>query len=157
MKGSSSSEEFMFYQAVELASRLHRYQVDKAGRPYIFHPMAVAERVAGWVRMTIAVSHDVVEDTTMTLKRLRSKGFSDTVVAGIDGVSRRDGETYRDYIIRCSKNEDSREVKLADLDHNLSRINGIPDADVARSLKKKMKRARVYLLKIKKGIVNPEY
>jgi hypothetical protein len=69
--------------------------------------------------MIAAVLHDVVEDTDWTIDRLRREGFSETVLAAIDCLTRRDGETYEEFIERAAVNPVARRVKLADLEDNM--------------------------------------
>ncbi len=67
----------------------------------------------------VALLHDVVEDTPITLDDLRDKNYSDEIVVAIDALTRRTGETYSAYIERLSNNKLARRVKIADLRHNL--------------------------------------
>jgi len=70
--------------------------------------------------------HDVVEDTPTTLEDLRSEGFSDEVIAVVDLLTHPEGMPYDDYIDRLAGNPVARQVKLADLGHNME-ITRIPD------------------------------
>ena len=107
-------------RAIAIAASAHAEQIDKCGRPYILHPIRVMQRVAehGVVAQIVAVLHDVVEDTWITLDLLPRMGFTDEVVAGVDAMSRRDGEEYFAYVERCGRNRIASLVKLADLDDN---------------------------------------
>lgn len=108
-------------EAKELAKKAHRTQVDKCGEPYINHPFTILAAVKGpnnFEEQIVAVLHDVVEDTTVTLDDLRKRGYSNDVVAAIDAISKRKGETYWAYIDRVKVNDLARKVKLADLTHN---------------------------------------
>lgn len=121
----TSEEVEMIRHAFMLAAKAHRGQTDKAGKDYILHPFRVSQFVEGGpVEITIALLHDVVEDTSVTLDDLRNEGFPETVVNGVDAVTRRDGEARKLYLIRVKDNPSARLVKLADLKHNsdLSRI-----------------------------------
>ncbi|MFJ1539219.1 HD domain-containing protein [Micromonospora chalcea] len=108
--------------ADHLAFRAHHGQVDKAGRPYIDHPRAVAAILAQQGHSDHAVMagllHDVVEDTPITLDDLRAAGFPEDVVSAVDAVTRRDGETYMDMIRRAAADPLGRLVKLADNANN---------------------------------------
>ena len=57
--------------AVSIAARAHRGQKDKAGAPYLLHPLRMMLRMDTEAAMMAAVLHDVVEDTEWTLERLR--------------------------------------------------------------------------------------
>lgn len=105
--------------AIALASDVHEEQRDKAGDAYILHPLAVMNLVApDRVAMTTAVLHDVVEDTDLTLVELRIY-FPPVVIAALDCLTHRRGETYTNYIERVAGHPVARKVKIADLKHNM--------------------------------------
>src|SRR5258706_6160057 len=62
-------------RAIALAARKHEGQLDKAGAPYILHPIRVMLRVASLEEKMAAVLHDVVEDTDTTFEDLAREGF----------------------------------------------------------------------------------
>lgn len=110
--------------AADLIAQLaHRDQVDKAGNPYIDHP----RRVAGIVRAhgygppysTVALLHDVVEDTEVTLADLRAV-FGPAVSQPVDNLTRREAEAPEDYYARVLLSEVSLVVKHADIQDNTS-------------------------------------
>ena len=121
-------------RAIEIAAAAHRGQTDKAGQPYILHPLRVMLACVGQAAKIVAVLHDVVEDTDWTLEALRAEGASVDVLAALDSVTRRDQETYSEFIERAARNEIGRAVKVADLQDNLdlSRIAYPTQADFAR-------------------------
>lgn len=104
--------------AIALAAKAHAGQVDKAGAPYILHPLRVMLRVASAEERIAAVLHDVVEDCGWTLKRLAAEGFSKSVIEAVDALSRRPGETYEDFVRRAGEDPIGRRVKIADLEDN---------------------------------------
>ena len=106
--------------AISIAAAAHARQVDKSGRPYILHALRVMQRVSmhGTVAEMIAVLHDVVEDTWVTLDLLRQMGFSEAIIDGVDAISRRPGEEYYPYIARCAAHPIASLIKLADLADN---------------------------------------
>jgi (p)ppGpp synthase/HD superfamily hydrolase len=93
-------------------------QVDKAGQPYIDHPRTVARILTeqGHDQRTIMAGllHDVVEDTDITLDRLRHLGYPEEVVRAVDSVTKRPGETYMDMVRRAAADPIGKWVKLAD-------------------------------------------
>lgn len=119
----------------------HEGQVDKCGKPYWMHPFAVADAVVGDDAKTVAYLHDVVEDTDATLEWLLEQGFPAHIVDAVDAITRRDGETYDDFIVRAGRNDIARRVKIADLRHNLdpSRKGATPE------MRERYKRALEYL------------
>lgn len=126
-------------KALELATVAHRGQVDKAGCEYINHPITVAEMLNTEEEQTAALLHDVVEDTDITIDKLRECGFSERVVVAVDCLTHRSGESRKDYLRRISENPLAVRVKLADLEHNsdLIRLANPTEKDMARTAKYK--------------------
>jgi (p)ppGpp synthase/HD superfamily hydrolase len=116
----------MIEQALEMAVHAHADQTDKAGRPYILHVLRVAMRViarepsvANDELFAIALLHDVVEDSTITVEDIASE-FGDTIAAAVDALTRRENESYlQSYLPRLATNAAARLVKIADLQDNL--------------------------------------
>lgn len=105
--------------AIALAVEAHRGQVDKSGRPYILHPLRVMFRCGSDLERTVAVLHDVVEDTGRTFDDLRAMGFTEEVIAAVDGVTKREGESYEAFVERAAADPVARAVKIADLEDNM--------------------------------------
>jgi (p)ppGpp synthase/HD superfamily hydrolase len=125
--------------AIILATQRHRGQSDKAGVPYILHPLRVMASLgqnASESERIVAVLHDVVEDCDVSLQNLRDLGFSEEVVAAVDALTKRDDEKddYMRAIRRVAENEIARRVKIGDLTDNmdLSRIANPTENDRAR-------------------------
>ena len=112
--------------AIALAAHAHRGQVDKGGQPYILHVLRVMLRQAEETARIVAVLHDVLEDTPLTLAGLRAAGYSEQVCAAVDCLTRRAGETYEEMIERVATNPLARHVKLADLADNLDPNRQVP-------------------------------
>ncbi len=115
-------------QAIALAVKTHQGQVDKAGQPYILHPLRVMFRLEGETERMVAVLHDVVEDSDLTFDDLRRMGFTEQVIEALDGVTRRPDETYQEFVNRSQCNPISCQVKLADLEDNMDirRLSTLP-------------------------------
>ena len=124
-------------RAIAIAAKVHEGKVDKAGAPYILHPLRVMLKMATSEERMAAVLHDVVEDSDTTLDDLRNEGFSDAVVDAVDAVTIRTGESYDDFVRRAALNPIGRRVKLADLEDNsdLSRIAHPMEEDYERLAK----------------------
>lgn len=105
--------------AILLAARSHRGQVDKAGAPYILHPLRVMMRCATPEAMMAAVLHDVVEDTAVTLDELRRQGFPEAVVRAVGLLTKQEGESYEAFIARVRTDAIASAVKIADLEDNM--------------------------------------
>ncbi|MDD2245882.1 MAG: phosphohydrolase [Proteiniphilum sp.] len=122
-------------KAVEIAISAHEGQLDTHnGQPYIGHPFRVMNAGHTLQEKIVGVLHDVVEDTSWTLEKLREEGFSDEIVNGIDAMTCRDNEEYDDYIHRVMNNPIARRVKLNDLTDNMDirRWNEVPYHELAR-------------------------
>ena len=122
--------------AIEIAARAHAGQVDKAGAPYIFHPLRLMLGVTvttPFERMA-AVLHDTVEDTNISLADLRDAGFPAEVLDAVDALTKRAGEKRLDAAHRAAENPIALVVKLADVMDNmdLSRIPNPTDQDYER-------------------------
>ncbi len=135
----------MIERAILIATNAHNGQIDKAGMPYILHPLRVMMNVDSMEEKIVAVLHDVVEDTFITLKDIENTGFSSEVVAALDAITRRDGESYERFIVRVMTNKTACIVKLADLEDNmdLSRLEVVSDDDIKRLEKYKKAHERI--------------
>lgn len=133
----STSLSILLELAIAIAEQQHAGQVDKAGRPYIEHPKRVMRAMSTDAERIVAILHDVVEDTDLTLDQLAAEGFPDHILAALDSVTRRTGETYEAFVARAAKDAIGRRVKYADLRDNadLSRIAAPTAADRARTAK----------------------
>jgi (p)ppGpp synthase/HD superfamily hydrolase len=112
-------------RAIAIAVQAHAGQVDKAGHPYILHPLRVMLALADTDDRIAGVLHDVCEDCPdWDFGRLREEGFSAAIISGLGAVTRREGEDYETFVKRAASDPIGRRVKRADLQDNcdLSRI-----------------------------------
>ena len=121
-------------EAIRIAVEAHRGQKDRAGAPYVLHPLRLLFRVRTDAERMAAVLHDVVEDTAWTLDDLRAVGFADEVVDAVDALTRRKGESYEAFVDRAAAHPVARRVKLADIEDNLDlrRIGHVEGRDLER-------------------------
>ena len=123
-------------KAMRIAYDAHKEQTDKTGLPYIFHPFHLAEQMETEDEVIVALLHDVVEDTDITLDELRSYGFSEQVMDALSILTHADSIPYSRYIstINYSRNPLAKKVKLADLNHNNdeTRLDEIGEKDKER-------------------------
>lgn len=121
-------------RAIAIAAMAHAGQVDKAGQPYILHPLRVMLRMEDELERIVAVLHDVVEDTPVTLEQLAREGFSEEILQAIEALTKRPGETRLQAAVRAAQHPVARRVKLADVADNmdLSRIPNPTEQDYAR-------------------------
>jgi (p)ppGpp synthase/HD superfamily hydrolase len=106
-------------EAIGIAVEAHRGQKDRAGAPYILHPLRMMFAVQTDAERMAAVLHDVVEDTEWTLDALRERGFPEQVVEAVDHLTRREGESYDAFVRRAAEHPVARRVKVADLQDNM--------------------------------------
>ena len=121
-------------KAIEIAAREHAGDTDKAGAPYVFHPLRLMFAVKSPLEKMAAVLHDVVEDTRVTLNDLENEGFPAEVITAIDALTKRKGESRIEAAKRAVANPIARVVKLADVTDNMdiSRISNLSEKDFAR-------------------------
>ena len=134
--------------AIVLAASAHAGQRDK-GRPtlpYITHPLRVMAAFDDPELQQIAVLHDVVEDTPITLDDLAAAGASPRVVAAVDVLTHRPDEPDDVYWARIATNPDARAVKLADIADNADEARlALLDRSRAERLRIKYATARAAL------------
>lgn len=110
----------MTITAMQVAYTKHAGQVDKAGVPYIFHPYHLAEQLQDEIACTVALLHDVVEDTDTTFEELSEK-FPDEVIEALRFLTRTKDTPYLEYVKNIKKNKIATAVKLKDLEHNMDK------------------------------------
>ena len=122
------------YRAIEIANHAHTGQFDKAGMPYIFHPLRVASNFKDEDCQIVAILHDVIEDGGFEYK-VDIKDMSEChIFEAVIFLTRGYDESYMDFIKQCKTNEISRKVKIADLKDNmdLSRLKEVTEEDLKR-------------------------
>jgi hypothetical protein len=132
-------------------------QKQRSGKDYAQHPMVVGMTgTRSNTKNIIGVLHDVVEDSDWTLDDLKKCGFSERIVKGVDGVTKRPGELYLDFVKRCSFNPDSIDIKINDLEHNSLHTRD-PNLLNDKGIKKTnlYKISYQYLVAIKKKKIQP--
>lgn len=131
----SYNEQFQI--ALELAVKKHKNQTDKAGNPYILHPLHVMENVKSKEGKIVAILHDIIEDTDVTEDYLLKTGLSKHIVDAVVALTRSGDKDYQEYIKDLSTNSLAKEVKIADLEHNmdLKRLPTLNEKDLERNRK----------------------
>lgn len=124
-------------KAIKIALKSHTDQIDKAGQPYILHPLRLMQKFREEDERIVAILHDVVEDSDISLKDLKESGFSDAVVNAIDCLTKRKDEEYHNFISRITANELAKKIKIEDIKDNmdLTRLKSITDKDQERIVK----------------------
>jgi hypothetical protein len=125
-------------RAIAIAAEAHAGQLDKAGEPYILHPLRVMMRLHDNAERIVGVLHDVVENCpAWPLNRLAASGFAPDIMEALDAISRRKDEPYHDFIDRCCTTDLSLVVKFIDLRDYIDgrRADAIPHKLVWRYVK----------------------
>ncbi|WP_263138688.1 GTP pyrophosphokinase [Pseudomonas sp. RIT-PI-AD] len=121
---------------IALARALTAYggRTDKAGQPYILHPLRLMARMPDTAAQLVALLHDVIEDAPTSAADLLAEGMPAEVVEAVVLLTRLDGESYADFIERIRPHRLARMVKLADIEDNLDvlRLASLTDEDMAR-------------------------
>ena len=107
----------MTMKAMKLAYEAHQGQYDKSGIPYIFHPFHLAEQMEDEITCTVALLHDVVEDTDVTMEELEQE-FPKEVTDALQLLTHTEDVEYYDYVRAIKNNPIAKAVKYADIMHN---------------------------------------
>ena len=125
----------MLDQAILIAAQAHLGQTDRMGAPYILHPLRMMFRFKSETEMIVAVLHDVIEDNPdWDFDRLRQAGFFEEIIQAVEHLTRREQETYEEFVERTNQNPLAHRVKLVDLEDNmdLKRLHALTEQDQAR-------------------------
>ncbi len=127
--------------AYVLAMKAHGAQRRENGDPYVTHPLAVADILAGYrldtASIVTALLHDVVEDTSVKLPEIE-RHFGPEIAGLVDGVTKlsrlalsseetREAENFRKLVLAMSKDIRVLLVKLADRLHNMRTLGFVQD------------------------------
>lgn len=123
-------------KAMKIAYQAHNGQLDKSGIPYIYHPIHIAETMDTEEECIVALLHDVIEDTPITISELE-KYFQENIITALKILSHNKEKDYMEYIKTIKNNSLAKKIKLADLKHNsdLTRLNVITEKDKERKEK----------------------
>jgi putative GTP diphosphokinase len=117
----------------------HWKQKDKAGKRYVWHPIHVMINVKGYNEKIVALLHDIVEDTEVTVPDLKNLKFSKEVIEAVDVITKKKDQEYFSYLKSIKDNSIAKKVKIEDLKHNsdLKRLRSITQKDIDRAIKYK--------------------
>lgn len=143
----SDLQNTLYERALQIAAQAHAGQVDKAGQPYIEHPLRVAEHCTSIAAKCIALLHDTIEDTNITEKDLREAMMPEEVITAVLALTQRPHEPREDYYQRIKLYPLALEVKLADIaDNGLPERLALLDALTRQRLEQKYAKALRILL-----------
>lgn len=131
-------EEFAL--ALEISVNVHSGQFDKAGKPYILHPLWIANQLMFDMELAaIGLLHDVIEDSRGFVDEtyLRDMRFSERIIKAVTLLTHEEEDSYEEYIDKICTNYDAIRVKRKDLEHNsmITRLKGVTERDQARMFK----------------------
>ena len=111
----------LLFKTLELIMKLFSDKLDKSGIPYIVHLMKVYEGVDDYKEKIVALLHDVLEDTKVSIDDLKEFGYDSDILLILSYLTKKKGEYYPDYIDRIisSNNIHVLNIKLSDLKHNM--------------------------------------
>lgn len=106
---------------IALSAHANQYRRDGT-TPYITHCLAVAHRVRrfGEKHVCIALLHDVLEDTNVTVHDLLAAGVEEDIVAAVQILTKHPSRSYDEYLKVVKSNDLARNVKIADMLSNLA-------------------------------------
>ncbi|MBW1971035.1 MAG: GTP pyrophosphokinase [Deltaproteobacteria bacterium] len=121
-------------KSLEIALQAYSGKTDKAGRPYILHPLRLMAKMETDDERSVALLHDVIEDSEFTAIPLREAGIPLRIVVAVQCLTKLDGESYEQFIQRVLTNELAVKVKMADIQDNLDvlRLDKLTDDDLER-------------------------
>lgn len=116
--------------AIIYAIKAHRGKKDLQGLPYVLHPIAVMLQMDTDEERILALCHDISEDTNMTAEMVANAlNMSDEWATWLDALTHKKNMPYEDYIEGIKPYPVAVRVKIADMKHNLSRLDGLEDKD----------------------------
>ncbi|MDD1606636.1 MAG: GTP pyrophosphokinase, partial [Methylococcaceae bacterium] len=121
-------------KSLAIALRAHAGAVDKAGRAYILHPLRLMAKMTIDSEMSVALLHDVLEDSDITASELLAEGIPSIVVEAVLCLTKQADENYSDFVLRAKQNALARKVKIADIEDNINvlRLSNLTDKDLVR-------------------------
>jgi len=124
-------------KSLEIALKAYSGQRDKAGKTYILHPLRIMSKMETEYEMSVALLHDVIEDSNYSADDLLKEGIPPEVVEAVQLLSKVSGETYDQFIDRIVDNSLASKVKLADIEDNINilRLESVGEKDLERVAK----------------------
>lgn len=121
-------------KSLEIALQAYSGKTDKAGRPYILHPLRLMAKMETDDERSVALLHDVIEDSEFTAIPLREAGIPLRIVVAVQCLTKLDGESYEQFIQRVLTNKLAVKIKMADIQDNLDvlRLDKLTDDDLER-------------------------
>jgi len=121
-------------QSLKIALQAHAGQTDKAGQAYILHPLRIMAKMDTDEERSVALLHDVLEDSEHTPESLLQAGIPSNIIDAVQCLTKHDDEDYEQFIQRVLTNDLAVKVKMADIHDNLQvlRLDKLTDDDLER-------------------------
>ena len=128
-----------YHQTLDFIKKAHKGQFRRDGAEYWTHPFIVASSFNTEDERIVALLHDTIEDTSVTEDTLKDLNYPCHIVRSVLRLTKRPGQSYKEYIANIARDRCATKVKIADILHNTS------DQPPARQLDKYHKGIRVLL------------
>ncbi len=124
-------------KSLEIALKAYSGQCDKAGKTYILHPLRLMSKMETEEEMSVALLHDVIEDSDITAEDLLNNGIPSNIVDAVQCLTKKQGESYESFIKRVLENSLAAKIKKSDIEDNINilRLTTVNDKDLARIAK----------------------
>jgi len=124
-------------KSLEIALKAYSGQTDKAGKTYILHPLRLMAQMETEEEMSVALLHDVIEDSEYTAEDLLNNGIPTVVVSAVQSLTKNPDENYESFIERVLENKLATKIKQADIEDNMNilRLKSVKEKDLERVAK----------------------
>ena len=124
-------------KSLEIALKAYAGKKDKAGKTYILHPLRIMAKMDTEEEMSVALLHDVIEDSETTAQDLMNEGIPLNVVNAVQYLTKIAGENYEQFIDRVLNNKLAVKIKKADIEDNINvlRLTSLNPKDLERIAK----------------------
>jgi len=137
-------------KAISIAAAAHEGQFRKVTHePYVVHPLRAMLHALKFGNdfAIVAILHDVVEDTDITISSLREMGFEDKILKAVELLTKAKGIHYATYLADIKANPLARIVKILDMEDNMRDLEmlGVESPNYEQRLRKKYTEGLIYL------------
>lgn len=121
-------------KSLQIALKAYAGKKDKAGKTYILHPLRIMQSMETEEEMSVALLHDVIEDSEYTAEDLLDKGIPANIVSAVSLLSKVDDENYEQFIEKILSNKLASKIKKADIEDNINilRLSELHPIDMER-------------------------
>lgn len=110
----------LYCKAVDMAIAKFEVQKDFLGEPYVAHLVRVVKEFCDTEMRIVALLQDTFKIGCVTPGSLFRMGFGQRIVDAIMSLTQKEGESFRDFIMRVDGNEIGRRVMMSNLEDDLN-------------------------------------